>query len=125
MRGGYSQSLRYTLLQTRPNPHMPTRGPAFWAELYMGLSPYRGSGRSCGPRRGLRLVSPERRGLNRPPSGQRPWSVRQVLWIQSSFAQREVEVVERRVACSPSPQHLPSEGPIRLSQLVPKTTVRW
>jgi hypothetical protein len=29
--------------------------------------------------------------------------------------------VERRVVCSPSPQHLPSEGPVRLSQLVLKT----
>jgi hypothetical protein len=36
-----------------------------------------------------------------------------------------VDVVERRVACSPSPQHLPSEGLVRPSQLVPKTTVRW
>jgi hypothetical protein len=39
-RGGYSQSLRYTLLQTRPNSRMPTWGPALWAEPYMGLSPY-------------------------------------------------------------------------------------
>jgi hypothetical protein len=31
--------------------------------------------------------------------------------------------VERRVACSPSPQHLPSEGPVRLSHLVPKTSL--
>jgi hypothetical protein len=29
--------------------------------------------------------------------------------------------MERGVACSPSHQHLPSEGPVRLSQLVPKT----
>jgi hypothetical protein len=40
-------------------------------------------------------------------------------------ATREVDVVERRVACSPSPQHLPSEGLVPPSQLVPKTTVRW
>jgi hypothetical protein len=31
------------------------------------------------------------------------------------------EGIERRVASSPSPQHLPSEGPVRLSHLVPKT----
>jgi hypothetical protein len=30
------------------------------------------------------------------------------------------EGVERRVACSPLPQHLPSEGPVRLSHLVSK-----
>jgi hypothetical protein len=30
------------------------------------------------------------------------------------------EGIERRVASSPSPQHLPSEGPVRLSHLVPK-----
>jgi hypothetical protein len=29
--------------------------------------------------------------------------------------------VERRVACSPSHQHLPSKGPVRQSQLVSKT----
>jgi hypothetical protein len=27
------------------------------------------------------------------------------------------------VASSPSPQHLPSEGPVRLSHLVPKTSL--
>jgi hypothetical protein len=30
---------------------------------------------------------------------------------------------ERRVASSPLPQHLPSEGPVRLSHLVPKTSL--
>jgi hypothetical protein len=30
------------------------------------------------------------------------------------------EGIERRVASSPSPQHLPSEGPVRLSHMVPK-----
>jgi hypothetical protein len=38
--GGYRQSLRYTLLQMRPNSRMPTRGPALWDDLYMGLSPW-------------------------------------------------------------------------------------
>jgi hypothetical protein len=32
------------------------------------------------------------------------------------------EGLERRVASSPSPQHLPSEGPVRLSHLVLKTS---
>jgi hypothetical protein len=31
--------------------------------------------------------------------------------------------MERRAASSPSPQHLPSEGPVRLSHLVPKTSL--
>jgi hypothetical protein len=33
------------------------------------------------------------------------------------------EGIERRVASSPSPQHLPSEGPVRLSHLVPKASL--
>jgi hypothetical protein len=32
------------------------------------------------------------------------------------------EGIERRVASSPSPQHLPSKGPVRLSYLVPKSS---
>jgi hypothetical protein len=32
------------------------------------------------------------------------------------------EGIERRVVSSPSPQHLPSEGPVRLSYLVPKAS---
>jgi hypothetical protein len=39
------------------------------------------------------------------------------------LAQRERRRLERRVASSPSPQHLPSEGPVRLSHLVPKTSL--
>jgi hypothetical protein len=37
--------------------------------------------------------------------------------------QRDGRSLERRVASSPSPQHLPSEGPVRLSHLVPKTSL--
>jgi hypothetical protein len=33
------------------------------------------------------------------------------------------EGLERRVAALPSPQHLPSEGPVRQSHLVPKTSL--
>jgi hypothetical protein len=46
--------------------------------------------------------------------------------VLSPLAQRRSEVgegIERRVASSPSPQHLPSEGPVRLSHLVPKTSL--
>jgi hypothetical protein len=39
------------------------------------------------------------------------------------LVQRGDEGLERRVASSPSPQHLPSEGPVRLSHLVPKTSL--
>jgi hypothetical protein len=37
--------------------------------------------------------------------------------------QRVDQGLERRVASSPSPQHFPSEGPVRLSHLVPKTSL--
>jgi hypothetical protein len=33
------------------------------------------------------------------------------------------EGIEQRVASSPSPQHLPFEGPVRLSHLVPKASL--
>jgi hypothetical protein len=39
------------------------------------------------------------------------------------LVQRDRRRLERRVASSPSPQHLPSKGPVRLSHLVPKTSL--
>jgi hypothetical protein len=36
---------------------------------------------------------------------------------------RRDEGFARRVASLPSPQHLPSDGPVRLSHLVPKTSL--
>jgi hypothetical protein len=39
------------------------------------------------------------------------------------LVQRGDEGPERRVASSPSPQHLPSGGPVRLSHLVPKMSL--
>jgi hypothetical protein len=36
---------------------------------------------------------------------------------------KSARCLERRVASSPSPQHLPFEGPVRLSHLVPKTSL--
>jgi hypothetical protein len=71
------------------------------------------------------LSQSKRRVSKRSPSGRCPWSVRPVLRMQSSSAQGEVEVIKRRVACSPLSQHLASEGPVRLRNLVPKTTMRW
>jgi hypothetical protein len=43
--------------------------------------------------------------------------------ILPPLVQRVDEGLERRVASSPLPQHLPSEGPVRLSHLVPKTSL--
>jgi hypothetical protein len=43
--------------------------------------------------------------------------------IMLPLVRRGDEGLERRVASSPSPQHLPSEGPVRLSHLVPKTSL--
>jgi hypothetical protein len=41
----------------------------------------------------------------------------------ASLVKRGNEDIERRVVSSPSPQHLPSEGAVRLSHLVPKTSL--
>jgi hypothetical protein len=41
----------------------------------------------------------------------------------ASLMKRGDEGIERRIVSSPSPQHLPSEGPVRLSHLVPKTSL--
>jgi hypothetical protein len=46
-----------------------------------------------------------------------------VLWMWSSSVRRDDEGFERRVACSPSPQHLPSEGLVRQCHLVSKTSL--
>jgi hypothetical protein len=43
--------------------------------------------------------------------------------VMLPLVRRGEKGLERRVASSPSPQHLPSEGPVRLSHLVPKTSL--
>jgi hypothetical protein len=43
--------------------------------------------------------------------------------LVSVGAARRSEGIERRVASLPSPQHLPSEGPVRLSHLVLKASL--
>jgi hypothetical protein len=62
--------------------------------------------------------------LRRRPSscskGGEGWAVPVIL---PPLVQRSDEGLERRVASSPSPQQLPSEGPVRLSHLVPKTSL--
>ena len=58
---------------------------------------------------GLRLVLNETKGV---PA--------RLVFVKPATAARDDE---RRVASLPSPQHLPSEGPVRLSYLVPKTSL--
>jgi hypothetical protein len=45
------------------------------------------------------------------------------LVILPPSVQRVDKGLERRVASLPLPQHLPSEGPVRLSHLVPKMSL--
>jgi hypothetical protein len=65
-------------------------------------------------------VTPEQKGSHRSSFGSRPCLVPTCRGCSLRLSDEETGV-ERRVACSPSPQHLPSEGLVRLSQLVPKT----
>jgi hypothetical protein len=58
---------------------------------------------------GLRLVLNEAKGV---PA--------RFVFVKPATAARDDE---RRVASLPSPQHLPSEGPVRQSHLVPKTSL--
>jgi hypothetical protein len=43
--------------------------------------------------------------------------------VVSVGAAKTGKFIERRVASTPSPQHLPSEGPVRPSHLVPKASL--
>jgi hypothetical protein len=62
-----------------------------------------------------------RRPRHRPSSGD-AWDEGLVYPLSClRWCSEDGEGIERRVASSPSPQHLPSEGPVRLSHLVPKT----
>ena len=63
----------------------------------------------CSPVGAKAKTSPSARGLHR---GRR-----------SNGDKTTGEGLERRVTSSPLPQHLPSEGPVRLSHLVPKTSL--
>jgi hypothetical protein len=106
----------YDILYYRQDPTHTAHASSGRGALLHGLNCTRASPCSEGeevlwPSWGLHLVSPERRGPNRPPYGRRPWSVRQGLWMRSSSMQRKVDVVERRVACSPSPQQWAINNP--------------
>jgi hypothetical protein len=85
------------------------RGLLQWAKFYVGLWVGRGT-RWSDLVVGLRLAACWTKGGNC-----RPLSLR---WFGEIG-----EGIERRVASSPSPQHLPSEGPVRLSHLVPKASL--
>jgi hypothetical protein len=65
--------------------------------------------------------------MGRPRRRPSSCSVLDEGWRLQSFRLRwcsEIgEGTERRVTSSPSPQHLPSEGPVRLSHLVPKASL--
>jgi hypothetical protein len=62
------------------------------------------------PRRSLRLGACWTKGGNYRP-------------LRLRWSGEIGEGIERRVASSPSPQHLSSEGPVRLSHLVPKASL--
>jgi hypothetical protein len=93
----------------RPVTRLYARGPLLWAESHMGLRARRGRGISR-LRRSLAFVL-QWRGR------------RETAQAWSSLVLRGDEGIERRVASLPSPQHLPSEGPVRLSHLVLKTSL--
>jgi hypothetical protein len=66
-------------------------------------------------------ATPEQRGSHRSPSGLHPQLVLACCGCSLRLSNGRDTGVELRVACSPSPQHLPSEGPVRLSRMVSKT----
>jgi hypothetical protein len=58
--------------------------------------------------------------------GRRPWALRLCDSTFGAFGLEHAGVgSSSEGTCSPSSQHLPSEGLVRPSQLVPKTAVRW
>jgi hypothetical protein len=100
--GGLQTVITEKPLQIEPITHFRARGLLQWAESHVGLQAV-GRGDVVV---GLRLVGVEDEGWTPPV-------------VLPPLAQRD----GRRVASSPSPQHLPSEGPVRLSHLVPKTSL--
>jgi hypothetical protein len=132
-------SLQHTLLQTWPNPLCPhgdlRAGPYNMGRIVHEPLFTPRETKSWGLRSlshpcpegfdGLRFGSPERRermslrmGVILEPS---LWG----LLTGPSICDTLMWESLSEGACSPLPQHLPSEGPVRRSQLVPKTFVRW
>jgi hypothetical protein len=95
-------------LSLGPVTHLSVRGLLQWAESHVGLQVTRGRGTGRRHRRPS-TCSVEDEGWTSPV-------------ILLPLVQRDRRRLERRVVSSPSPQHLPSEGPVRLSHLVPKTS---
>jgi hypothetical protein len=95
--------------QIGPVMRSAARGQLQWAEFYVGLRVGRGR-ETERHRRRPSSCSMLDEGWKLPPVCLR--------WFGEIG-----EGIERRVASSPSPQHLPSEGPIRLSHLVPKASL--
>jgi hypothetical protein len=62
-------------------------------------------------------------GLRPATRGTKGKSASRLVSVGLCWCSEAGEVIERRVASSPSPQHLPSEGPVRLSHLVPKASL--
>jgi hypothetical protein len=104
--GGLQTVITEKPLQIEPVTHFRARGLLQWAESHVGLQAV-GRGDVVV---GLRLVDVEDEGWTSPV-------------VLPPLVQRDGRRLERRVASSPSPQHLPSEGPVRLSHLVSKAAL--
>jgi hypothetical protein len=96
-------------LQIGPVIHSVARGLLQWVEFHVGLRV--GRGRETGrPRRRPSSCGVLDEGWKLPVASPR-------------WCGKIGEGIERRVASSPSPQHLPSKGPVRLSHLVSKMSL--
>jgi hypothetical protein len=95
------------LLQIRPVTRFFVRGMLQWVESHVGLQVGWGRGMERLHRRPVSCCEEDE-----------GWATPIIL---PPLVQQGDEGLERRVASSPLPQHLPSEGPVRLSHLVPKT----
>jgi hypothetical protein len=103
----------------RPVTRLSLRGTLQWAESHLGSGPDEDA-------RLADIVGVLPSSCNGEDRGASAKSSRKVLIGAASLAslvKRGDEGIERRVASSPSPQHLPSEVPVRLSHLVPKTSL--
>ena len=108
-KGGLQTVITEKPSQIGPIMRSAARGLLQWAEFHVGLRVGRG------------------RGMGRPRCRPSSCSVEDEGWtspvVLLPLVQRDRRSLERRVASSPSPQHLPFEGPVRLSHLVPKASL--
>ena len=96
-------------LQTRPVTQRRSRGARYNGPDHTWASEQDEAVLRGDVTAGLRLVLNEAKGV---PA--------RFVFVKPATAARDDE---RRVASLPSPQHLPSEGPVRQSHLVPKTSL--